>query len=192
MTTSVLAGSTIHNFWSGTILLFVTDVPPVISHVTVLAGIASGQPTTLAALVPSPGVGDTPDLPPDEIIVDPPEIDPLIEVHVDVKPGSNPNSVNTKSKGQLPIGIYGSDTFDVRDIDPSTISVECMGISSATGRFSYEDLVVADGIEDMILHLPMQSFPWGAPRGTLVTITVTGELFDGTAFFGTDVVLIRK
>ncbi len=191
-TDEVLAGSTTDNFWSGSLLLFVTDVPPVISHITVTAGIAGGQPDTVAALVPSPGVGPAPDLPPDEIIVDPPDVDPLIEVDVDVKPGSDPNSVNTKSKGQLPIGIYGSATFDVRDIDPSTINVECMGTTSDDIKIAFEDLVVGDGIEDMIIHLPMQSFPWGAPKGTLVTITVTGELFDGTPFFGDDVVLIRK
>ena len=188
----VLAGSTIENFWSGTLLLFVTDSPPVISHVTVLNATLGGQPNTVAAVVPHPGVGPTPDLPPDEVIVEPPEVIELIKVDVDVKPGSDPNAVNTKSKGVLPIGIYGSDTFDVQDIDPSTISVECMGITSADIRVAFGDLIVADGIEDMVLHVPMQNFPWGAPRGSLVTITVTGSLSDGTGFFGTDVVWIVK
>ena len=189
----VIGTSTTDNFWSGTILLFVTDRAPVISHITVTAGIASGQPNTLAALVPGPGVGPTPDLPPEEIITDPPEFDPVIVVELDVKPGSNPNAVNTKSKGQLPIGIYGSGTFDVAEIDVDTIAVECMGISAGGFRTSFEDLVVEDGIADMILHVPMQAFPWtGAIRGTLVDIIVTGFLFDGTAFFGDDEVLIVK
>ena len=169
-----------------------TDRAPVISHITVTAGIAGGQPNTLAALVPGPGVGPTPDLPPDEIIVDPPEFNPVIVVELDVKPGSNPNAVNTKSKGQLPIGIYGSGTFDVAEIDVDTIAVECMGISAGGFRTSIEDLVVEDGIADMILHVPMQSFPWGAPKGSLVDITVTGLLLDGTAFVGIDVVWIVK
>ena len=129
---------------------------------------------------------------PGEIIIDPPEVDPVIVVEVDVKPGSNPNAVNTKSKGQLPIGIYGSGTFDVAEIDVDTIDVECMGNVDTGFRTSIEDLVVEDGIDDMMLHVPMQSFPWGAPKGSLVTITVTGLLNDGTAFVGTDVVLIRK
>ena len=188
----VLAGSTIETFWSGTLLIFVTDRAPVISHVTFLTPTLGGQPNTVAALIPGPGVGETPDLPDDEIIVDPPEFNPVIEVGFDVKPGSDPNAVNTRSKGQLPMGIYGSETLDVRDIDISTINVECMGNTTENIRFAYEDLVVEDGIEDLILHLPMQSFPWGAPRGTLVTITVTGELLDGTPFFGEDVVLIVR
>ena len=116
----------------------------------------------------------------------------MIEVDLDVKPGSDPNGVNTKSNGALPIGIYGSEIFDVRDIDVSTLTIECMGTTSDNIRVAYEDLVVEDGIEDLIIHVPMQSFPWGAPRGTLVTITVTGELLDGTPFFGEDVVLIVK
>ena len=188
----VLAGSTIENFWSSTLLVFVTDTPPVISHVTVLNTTVGGQPNTVAALVPSPGVGPTPALPKAEIIVEPPEVIGLIEIDVDVKPGSDPNAVNTKSRGVLPIGIYGSDTFDVQDIDLSTIHVECMGFTTADITAGFGDLEVADGIEDMILHVPMQSFPWGAPRGTLVTITVTGSLLDGTGFFGTDIVWIVK
>ncbi len=188
----VLAGSTIENFWSGTLLVFVTDSPPVISHVTVLNATIDGQPNTVAAVVPHPGVGPTPDLPPDEIIVEPPEVIELIEVVVDVKPGSDPNAVNTKSHGVLPIGIYGSDTFDVQDIDISTIHVECMGNTTEDITASFEDLIVADGIEDLVLHVPMQNFPWGAPRGTLVPITVTGLLLDGTAFFGIDEVWIVK
>ena len=189
----VLAGSTTDNFWSGTLLVFVTDVPPVIGHVTVTTGVGGGSSNLVAALIPSPGVGD-PDVPPGDIITDPPEVVPVTEVHVDIKPGSDPNSVNTKSKGQLPIGVYGSSTFDVRDIVLSSIIIECMGIT-ASGKFAYEDLVMQDGIEDLMIHVPMQAFPWGAPKGTEVTITVTGMYNDGSglkAFFGEDVVLIRK
>jgi len=184
--------STTDNFWSGSILVFVTDRPPVISHSTVTAGIDAGQPDTVATCVPTPGVGPTPGLPPVEVIVLPPEVDPLIEVDLDVKPGSDPNAVNTKSKGNLPIGVYGSDTFDVADIDLSTISVECMGTTSDDLGFAFEDLVVEDVIVDLMIHVPMQNFPWGAPRGSLVTITVTGELLDGTPWVGEDVVLIVK
>ena len=184
----VLAGSTTDNFWSGSILLFVTDVAPVISFVEITEGVAIG-PSSVAAVVPSPVVG-TPDVPPGDI-PEPPE-SPVIEVDIDVKPGSDPNSLNTQSKGQLPIGVYGSDTFDVRDIDPATISIECMGTTTLGIRVAYEDLVAEDGIEDMIIHVPVQNFPWGAPKGTLVRIVVTGLLFDGKAFVGEDVVLIRK
>ena len=181
--------STISNFWSGTLGIFVTDRPPVIGHATVTAGLTGTGPDTVAVLMPTPGVGD-PDVPPGDIIVDPPDIEPLIEVVVDVKPGSDPNAVNTQSHGQLPIGIYGSDTFDVAEIDVDTIAVECMGFSAGGFNTAIEDLVVEDGIDDMILHVPMQSFPWGAPPGTLVDVIVTGQLFDGTVFFGVDVVLI--
>lgn len=191
--------STTDNFWSSSILLFVTDRPPVISHATVTAGIAAGQPNTVAACLPQPGVGPAPDLPPGDIIVKPTdEIDPpgeigsVIIVKLDIKPGSDPNALNTKRKGQLPIGIYGSASFDVLDIDPSTLMIECMGSTSVGIRFAFEDLVVEDGILDMILHVPVQSLPWGAPKGALVTVTVTGLLYDGTPFVGEDVVLVVK
>ena len=64
--------------------------------------------------------------------------------------------------------------------------------SSAEISVQYGDLIVGDGIEDIMVHVPMQSFPWGAPKGSFVPITVTGLLLDGTAFFGTDVVWIVK
>lgn len=185
--------STTDNFWSSSILLFVTDRPPVVSHATVTAGIAAGQPNTVAACLPQPGVGPAPGLPPGDIIVEPTdEIGEVTSVKVDIKPGSDPNALNTKRRGQLPIGIYGSATFDVREIDLSTLMVECMGSTSVGIRFAFEDLVVEDGFLDLILHVPVESFPWGAPRGALVTLTVSGLLYDGTPFVGEDVVMVVK
>lgn len=182
--------STIDNFWSGTLGIFVTGRPPVIGHAKVTAGLTGTGPDTVAVLMPTPGVGD-PEVPPGDIIVNPPVI-PVIEVGLDVKPGSDPNAVNTKSKGQLPIGIYGSDTFDVRDIVVSDLMIECMGFAAGDIRTAIEDLVVEDGIDDMLIHVPMQAFPWGAPIGTEVTITVTGHLLDGRGFVGVDVILVVK
>lgn len=187
----VLAGSTTDNYWSGTILLFVTDRAPVISHVTVLTHpTVGGQPNTVAALVPTtPGVGPAPDLPPDDIIEEPPPVVEAIPVDVDVKPGSYPNAINPKSKGVLPVAILGSPTFDVLDIDTDTVAVACMGVEGAALRTAVED-VDGDENDDLVFHVSMQAFPWGAAPGTEVTLTVEGKLLDGTPFFGDDVIWI--
>jgi hypothetical protein len=50
----------------------------------------------------------------------------LIPVDIDIKPGSCPNPLNTKSKGVLSVAICGTDEFDVTTIDPSTITLECV------------------------------------------------------------------
>jgi hypothetical protein len=44
-----------------------------------------------------------------------------IYVSMDIKPESCPNTLSMKEKGVLPIGIMGTDDFDVTHIDPATI-----------------------------------------------------------------------
>jgi len=43
------------------------------------------------------------------------------QVQIDIKPGSDPNSVNPRSNGVIPVAILGSDTLDVSTIDPATL-----------------------------------------------------------------------
>lgn len=42
---------------------------------------------------------------------------------IDIKPGSFPNSINLGSNGVVPVAIFGSVTFDVKQIDPNTIKL---------------------------------------------------------------------
>lgn len=186
----VLASSTTDNFWSGTLVIFVTDAPPVISHVTVTSAVPGG-PSTVAALVPWPGVGPTPDLPPDDIIVEPPEVEPILKVAVDIKPGSFPNSVNPCRPGVLPIAILGSADLDVGDIDVTTITVSCMGDDANPLRTAVED-VNGDGIDDLVFHMAIEDIAWceNAEPGDLVNVLVVGQLLDDTVFAGEDVIRI--
>ncbi len=76
---------------------------------------------------------------------------PVLEVPVDMKPGSCPNSYNVGQKGVLPAAILGTDEFDVSDIDPATIRlVACDEEDPAAGvaplRWNYEK--VAQPAED--------------------------------------------
>ena len=55
------------------------------------------------------------------------------EVLIDIKFCSDPNAFNCKKKGVLPVTIFGTDTFDVADIDVSTLQLcseggDCTGI----------------------------------------------------------------
>lgn len=45
----------------------------------------------------------------------------VIEVDIDIKPGSCPNPFNPKSKGSVPVGIVGTADFDISEIDVSTV-----------------------------------------------------------------------
>ncbi|NIN69480.1 MAG: hypothetical protein GTO63_33310, partial [Anaerolineae bacterium] len=48
----------------------------------------------------------------------------VIYVDLDIKPGSCPNPLNTRSNAVLPVAILGTDVFDVNDIDPATVMLE--------------------------------------------------------------------
>lgn len=66
----------------------------------------------------------------------------VIQVYVDIKPGSWPNPITVKSKGVIPVAICGTEDFDVTTIDPATIQItldpEEEGVSPL--RWSYEDV----------------------------------------------------
>lgn len=55
-----------------------------------------------------------------------------IVVHIDIKFCSNPNAFNCKKGGVLPVTIFGTEDFDVLDIDVSTLQL-CTEGGSCTG-----------------------------------------------------------
>jgi hypothetical protein len=58
-------------------------------------------------------------------------------VPVDVKPGSCPNPLNVCDRGVLPVAILGTESLDVRTIDPATVRLQG---SVAPIRWGYEDV----------------------------------------------------
>ena len=131
-----------------------------------------------------------------------------IAVPVDIKPGSWPNPINTKSNGVLPVAIAGTGSFDVHDIDPSTVYLEGVPLI----RWNYEDVTAPfvpytdkpldgtggavlppDGIMDMTLKFDTPAVV--AALGVLTDgetrrLRLTGSLYDGTPIVGEDIVKI--
>lgn len=110
---------------------------------------------------------------------------PPLEVMIDIKPWSYPNSINLKSKGVIPVAILTTSTavgdpvdFDAAMVDP--VTVEFAG--AAPLRWAIED-VDYDGDMDMILHFATQEVEIGCGD---TEATLTGMTLDGKAFFGTD------
>lgn len=58
-------------------------------------------------------------------------------VPVDVKPTSCPNPLNFRAKGVLPVAILGTESLDVRTIDPASVRLQG---SVAPIRWAYEDV----------------------------------------------------
>lgn len=56
----------------------------------------------------------------------------FVEVFIDIKFCSDPNAFNCKKKGVLPVTIFGTDAFDLADVDPSTLQLCLEDLSACT------------------------------------------------------------
>jgi hypothetical protein len=109
-------------------------------------------------------------------------VDP--EVSIDIKPGSDVNSINLKSKGVVPVAILTTEDFDALDVDPESV----IFAGAPPVRWHIED-VDGDGHDDMLLQFNTQELTDLSPEDT--DALLTGTTLDGTiAFFGVDTVNI--
>ena len=44
-----------------------------------------------------------------------------LDVTIDIKPGSFPNSINLCTGGAVPVAIFSTDDFDATTVDPNTV-----------------------------------------------------------------------
>jgi hypothetical protein len=103
---------------------------------------------------------------------------------IDVKPGSEENPINLKSRGVIPVAIYTTEGFDATAVDIETVK---FGPGEApVVHYAYEDLD-DDGDIDLILHFRTQAT--GIAEDD-TEVTLAGESDSGTAFSGTDVIKI--
>ena len=118
--------------------------------------------------------------------------EPPTPITIDIKPGSDPNSVQLKSRGALPVAILSTDEFDALDVDPASLlfgdPLLIGGVNSPVAplRFSEED-VTGDGLDDLILKFSIQEM---IANGVLGPVTeeglLTGSTIGGTEIFGSD------
>jgi hypothetical protein len=104
-------------------------------------------------------------------------------VDIDVKPGSDPNAVNLKSKGVIPVAVLGSVDFDATLVDFSTVAFG-PGAASPVHDGHVED-VNGDGFFDTVLHFKTQET--GIQCGD-IEATLTGETFGGEAITDSDTI----
>ena len=104
-------------------------------------------------------------------------------VTIDIKPGSDPNAVNPKSKGVIPVAVLGSTDFDATQVDFTTVTFGPDGASPV--HDGHVEDVNDDGFPDMVFHFKTQET--GIVCGD-TEATLNGEIFDGTPFTGTDAV----
>jgi hypothetical protein len=115
-----------------------------------------------------------------------------LEVLVDIKPGSDLNPINPMSRGVIPVAILGSDTFDVLDVDVTTLAFGPAGapLAHRNGPHAEDDADEPydfndDGFDDVLAHFLTEES--GIAFGD-TEACVTGETFDGTPIEGCDVI----
>jgi len=108
--------------------------------------------------------------------------DPAVsEVKIDIKPGDNPNSINLKSKGVVPVAVLTTNDFDASDVDPDTVTFA----GTEPVRWKLCD-VDNDGDDDMLFHFKTQDLNL-QEDSTDATLTGTA---DGNEISATDTVCI--
>jgi hypothetical protein len=109
-------------------------------------------------------------------------------VEIDIKPGSEPNSINCKNgDGVIAVAILSSDDFDATTVDHTTVTFEGASethVNKKTGEpRRHEEDVDDDGDTDLMFHFRLGDTGLGcdSTQGAL-----GGETLDGQAIAGTD------
>lgn len=110
-----------------------------------------------------------------------PEYAGSTEIEVDIKPGSDPNSINPSLEGVLPVAILGSEIFDVADVDVTTLAFGHGGAALAHLRGPHFHDVNHDGIEDLLAHFWVEDtgIAFGDRMACLAGKTLDGKRFEG-------------
>ncbi len=125
---------------------------------------------------------------------------------VDIKPQSCPNPLNVNKNGVIPVAVLGTDSFDVNELDPTTVTLEGVpalrwsladvgtpyalpeepSANSCTeaGADGYMDLTFKFDAQDVIESLASKT------DGDTLTLSVNGVSVCGVYYQGQDVVVI--
>lgn len=99
-------------------------------------------------------------------------------VDIDIKPGSDPNSIHPRSNGVIPVAILTTEDFDATTVDPETV----VFAGASPVHYAIKD-VDKDRDYDLILHFRTQDTDI-APGNDAACLT--GETYDGIPIIGCD------
>jgi len=113
---------------------------------------------------------------------DPPWRNPIIiAVEIDIKPGSDPNSINPSLEGDLPVTIKGSYSFDVANVDVTTLAFGRYGAPLEHSHGPHFEDLNTDGFTDLMAHFRVEDtgIAFGDMEACITGETLGGRLFEG-------------
>ena len=104
------------------------------------------------------------------------------QVDLSVRPG-NSNKVNPFSNSTVPVVIYGSESFDVLDVDIATLAFGPNGAPASDSNGANAVDVDGDGYDDLKCHfrVPETGIAVGDEEACLSGLTWDGALLEGCA-----------
>jgi hypothetical protein len=113
-----------------------------------------------------------------------PEAEPPgpIEVAIDVKPGSFPNSINPRSNGVIPVAILTTPGFDALSVDAATLRFSGPAGAPIAHAAPHPEDADGDGDVDLVVHFRTRQtgIACGDVEATLVGATVGGDPITGS------------
>ncbi len=114
-------------------------------------------------------------------------VSPVINVTIDIKPGSDPNCVNAGGNGVIPVAILTTPTFNAADVDPLTVTLlgGAVRLNGKSGNAGSLQDVDSDGDLDRVIQLIDFDLDPGE-----TTAILGGFTFGGTPIEGTDAICV--
>lgn len=109
---------------------------------------------------------------------------------IDIKPGSFPNCFNQNGHGVIPVAVFGSETFDVNQIDVETLSLQGLNVKvvgNSSKALASAEYVNDDDYIDLVIQFE-DSDGWIEPGNGYVMLQ--GEFVDGSRFWAGDSICI--
>jgi hypothetical protein len=111
----------------------------------------------------------------------------LVDVDIDIKPGSYPNAINLRSHGLVPVAILSSEQFDATTVDPETVELAGSGVAmrgKSKRYMAHKEDVNGDGLVDLVLQVATENLdPELFQDGYAI---LTGATFGGRDIEGKD------
>jgi hypothetical protein len=108
-------------------------------------------------------------------------------VRIDIQP----DVINLRSRGDVPVVVFSTPDFDATSIDPMTLLLASAPVTLLpNGRLHYTTSDIdGDGRPDLVAHFNVQSMRLSPGK---TSVTLTGTTSDGTAFLGSDTVRVIR